>query len=66
MFKTLSNFYEFNPKKPHLVFEQLWHVERLVNEIGAYVAQRNERQAKVIWGFFTPDARKKMGRLYPK
>jgi len=40
--------------------------EKLSNEIGAYLAQRNERQAKVIWGFFTPDAREKMGRLYPK
>lgn len=39
--------------------------EYLEKEIAAYVASRNARQAKVLWGFFTVNAREKMSKLYP-
>lgn len=38
--------------------------EKLKNEVEAFVYARNERKAKIAWGFFTKDARIKMSRLY--
>ena len=40
--------------------------ETLVAEVDAWQRQRNNAGARVQWKFTTQDARKKLGRAYPK
>ena len=37
----------------------------LENEVAAWEAERNERQATIDWRFTIPNARDKLKRLYP-
>ena len=39
--------------------------ETLSNEVAAWVNQRNESKAKMIWRFTTEEARIKLKKLYP-
>lgn len=56
---------EFSVMGRQCLKRRLESTERLAAELGAWEADRNEKQVKIIWRFTNQDARVRLARLYP-
>jgi len=55
---------EFSVLGRQCLRKRIGSIEQLSRETEVFVSERNERKARVTWGFFTEQARKKMKWLY--
>ena len=56
---------ELNVMQKQCIGRRISNVETLANEIGHWVAIRNDKKCSINWQFTTSDSRIKLKRLYP-
>lgn len=57
---------EINALKAQCLNRRIEHKDELIEQIGYWQKDRNEKNANINWQFSTKDARIKLKRLYPK
>lgn len=56
---------EFSVLNHHGLSDRIPSLERMKQEVAAWVHRRNQQVKRIIWRFTTADARIKLARLYP-
>lgn len=57
---------EFSVLNHHGLSDRVPSIERMREEVKAWVLRRNQQVKRIIWRFTTDDARIKLARLYPQ